>query len=48
LDAAAEKDDQAYLCWLAEAAGAKACLIHAYVLMTHHVRLLGTPQGVTG
>jgi putative transposase len=30
--------------WLAEAAAAYGCRIHAYVLMTNHVHLLVTPQ----
>jgi putative transposase len=38
-------DDHAqYREWLAAAAGAYGCRIHAYVLMTNHVHLLVTPR----
>ena len=37
-------DDYAqYRLWLAEAAAAYGCAVHAYVLMTNHVHLLVTP-----
>jgi putative transposase len=36
-------DHDRYLHFLAEAADANACAIHAYVLMTNHVHLLATP-----
>jgi putative transposase len=39
-----DEDDYARYCaWLAEAAAAYGCAIHAYVLMTNHVHLLMTP-----
>jgi putative transposase len=38
-----DEDRRRYLEWLAEAAGAHGCTIHAYVLMTNHVHLLVTP-----
>jgi putative transposase len=34
-----------YRDWLAEAALANGCAVHAYVLMTNHVHLLVTPEG---
>jgi hypothetical protein len=33
-----------YRGWLADAAAARGCAIHAYVLMTNHVHLLVTPR----
>ena len=39
----AEDDFALYRDWLAEAAQANGCAIHAYVLMTNHVHLLVTP-----
>ena len=39
-----EDDCQRYRDWLAEAARACGCAIHAYVLMTNHVHLLVTPE----
>ena len=39
----AEEDYLEYRTWLAEAARAQGCAIHAYVLMTNHVHLLLTP-----
>jgi putative transposase len=38
-----ENDYRVYLDWLAEAAAAHGCAIHAYVLMTNHIHLLMTP-----
>jgi putative transposase len=38
----ADDDCRHYLRWLADAAGRRGCLIHAYVLMTNHVHLLLT------
>lgn len=40
----ADEDYRRYLDWLAEAARAHGCAIHAYVLMTNHVHLLVTPR----
>jgi putative transposase len=40
-----DDDHRVYKAWLAEAAAANACAIHAYVLMTNHVHLLVTPDG---
>lgn len=40
-----DDDRRVYKAWLAEAAAANACGIHAYVLMTNHVHLLVTPDG---
>jgi REP element-mobilizing transposase RayT len=37
-------DYDGYRGWLADAAAACGCAIHAYVLMTHHVHLLVTPR----
>ena len=37
-------DYRAYCNWLAEAASAHDCDVHAYVLMTNHVHLLLTPE----
>ena len=39
----AEDDYTRYLDWLADAARANGCTVHAYVLMTNHVHLLVTP-----
>lgn len=39
-----DDDYRIYKAWLAEAAQANACAIHAYVLMTNHVHLLATPS----
>ena len=41
----ADDDFALYRDWLAEAAAANGCAIHAYVLMTNHVHLLVTPGG---
>ena len=40
----AEADYDCYRGWLADAAAAYGCAIHAYVLMTNHVHLLVTPR----
>ena len=40
----AEADYDDYRGWLAAAAAAYGCAIHAYVLMTNHVHLLVTPR----
>ena len=40
----APEDYRLYHDWLAEAAAAHGCAIHAYVLMTNHVHLLLTPR----
>lgn len=40
----ADDDYRRYRDWLAEAARAHGCAIHAYVLMTNHVHLLVTPR----
>jgi putative transposase len=40
----AEEDYALYRRWLAEAADAHGCAIHAYVLMTNHVHFLLTPK----
>ena len=37
-------DPARYRDWLAEAAAAYGCAVHAYVLMTNHVHLLVTPE----
>ena len=39
----AEEDYHCYLHWLEKSARDWGCAIHAYVLMTNHVRLLVTP-----
>lgn len=38
-----DNDYAVYLAWLAEAAAAHGCQVHAYVLMTNHIHLLATP-----
>ena len=40
----AEADYDCYRGWLADAAAAYGCAIHAYVLMTNPVHLLVTPR----
>ena len=40
-----DEDRECYRDWLADAATAHGCAIHAYVLMTNHVHLLVTPAG---
>jgi putative transposase len=40
----ADEDYARYRGWLAEAAAANGCAVHAYVLMTNHVHLLVTPR----
>jgi len=37
-------DYRAYLGWLVEGAKRYGCAVHAYVLMTNHVKLLATPK----
>jgi putative transposase len=39
-----DTDYERYADWLAAAATAYGCAIHAYVLMTNHVHLLVTPE----
>ena len=39
-----EADYQTYLYWLGEALKKEHCALHAYALMTNHVRLLVTPD----
>jgi len=39
-----EQDYSSYLHWLGEALAEFECALHAYVLMTNHVRLLLTPR----
>ena len=43
-----DKDYQAYLSWLYEAAERYDCAIHAYVLMTNHIHILATPKTSEG
>ena len=40
----ADEDYGRYRRWLADAAAAQGCEVHAYVLMTNHVHLLLTPR----
>jgi len=39
-----DQDRHAYLRWLSDALQRERCHLHAYVLMTHHVHLLLTPE----